>query len=305
MLKKLFIMLFLFLFCHILAEEAQPQPQNIAIIKSYNLKIFDKVIAEFERSCQCNVTEHTLAEDEGEEILAKIRSARPAAVFVLGTEAFSLVKLLKNIPVIHTYTMAPVDPEERNRIHVKIEIPPEKQFEELLKLLPAVKRVGVVYDPRNTSHIVREALKAAKKMGIKLVPLEVHSQKKVIAAISGMKDKVDAFWMLPDPTVVTPESVEFLLLFSLENRIPILTFSEKYVRLGALISLSPDPLDIGKNAGAIARRIFAGEDVSDIKSGTITRTILSVNTSAGKKLGITISDNILKRANIVNKDTAK
>lgn len=303
MLKKLFIMLCLYLCCNMPAEGSQTQSQNIAVIKSYNLKMFDEIITEFKLTCRCSVTEHSLAEDGGQEILGKIRRTKPAAVFVLGAEAFSLVKRIRDIPVIYTYTMVAPDSEESNRIGVKIEIPPEKQFEELLKLLPDVKTVGVVYDPTKTSPIIRDSLKAAKKTGIKLVPHEVYSQKKVIAAISGMKDKIDVFWMLPDPTLLTQEAVEFLLFFSLENNIPIFTFSEKYVRLGALMSLSPDPLEVGKKTGGMARRILAGEDVSDIKADNVDRVLLSINTSAAKKLGITISEQTLNRANIVNKDT--
>lgn len=298
-------MLSLFLFCSLPAEAgAQPQSQDIAVIKSSSLGVFNDVVAEFRRSCQCRVTEHDLTGEEGEVILDNIRRARPEAVFVVGAEAFTLVDGITDIPIIYAMVMNPVDSPEGNRIGVSMEIPPGKQLEELLNVVPAKKRVGLVYDPRKTSPIVRKAMQAADTMGIKLIAKEVYSPKKVIASISGLKNEqaIDAIWLLADPTVITQETLEFLLFFSLENNIPILTFSEKYVRLGALMSLSPDPFEVGRKSGALARKILAGEDLRDIKPGSVDKTILSLNLSVAKKLGITINGRIINRANIVNKD---
>ena len=47
-----------------------------------------------------------------------------------------------------------------------------------------------------------------------------------------------------------PEN-EFPFLFFLENKIPILTFAEKYVEIGALISIGIDVFDMGRQAGEI------------------------------------------------------
>lgn len=298
--RKLFIMLFLFLFCHLRAVGAQ----DVAVVKSYILKPFNEIAAEFKHTCQCRVTEYNLAEGEEEAILRKINSARPAAVFAIGAEALSLAERISDMPVIYTMVMNPKNPgpAEGSRLGISMEIPAEKQLEELLNVFPTAKRIGIVYDPRRTSPLFRDALKAAKAMGIKLVSREVYSPKKVIAAISGMQNEIDTFWMLPDLTVVTPENVEFLLLFSLENRIPILTFTEKYVRFGALMSLSPDPLELGRRAGAIAGRVLAGENIRDIHAANANRALLSLNTKAANKLGIKIGSQILNRAYVVNKE---
>lgn len=301
MLKKLFIILFLSLFCNILAADAQTQSRNIVVIKSSDISPFNTVVAEFTRSCQCSVTEHNMAEDEGQVILANIRRTKPAAVFAIGADALTLVDGITDIPVIYSMVMNPGESPKDNRIGISMEVTPEKQLEELLNVIPAKKRVGLVYDPRKTSHIVKNAIKAANTMGIKLIAKEVYSPKKAIAAISSIKNEIDAIWLLPDPTVLTQETIEFLLFFSLENNIPILTFSEKHVRLGALMSLSPDPSEVGKKTGAIARRILAGEDLRDIKPGAVDKTILSLNTSAANKLGIAVSRHIIDRAYIVNK----
>ncbi|MFZ2948374.1 MAG: ABC transporter substrate binding protein, partial [Desulfuromonadaceae bacterium] len=77
----------------------------------------------------------------------------------------------------------------------------------------------------------------------------------------------DLFWMLPDITVITPETAEAILLFSLENNIPILTFSEKYLERGAMLSIGIDPFDIGRQAGEMAQTLFSsGESARHVEA---------------------------------------
>ena len=45
--------------------------------------------------------------------------------------------------------------------------------------------------------------------------------------------KVDALWMLPDETVVTSESLTFLLLTAFKHNLPVLTMSDAFVEAGA------------------------------------------------------------------------
>jgi len=101
-----------------------------------------------------------------------------------------------------------------------------------------------------------------------------------------MKDTIDVFWMLPDLTVITPETVEFLLLFSFENKIPLFTFSEKYVEMGAFLSMDIDAFDMGRQAGEMASEILAGEDVKKIEQTYARKAIVSTNLLIARKLGI-------------------
>ena len=114
-----------------------------------------------------------------------------------------------------------------------------------------------------------------------------------------MKGKIDAFWMLPDITVICPETVEFILLFSIENKIPIFSFSEKYVEMGALMSLSINPVDLGKQAGQIAEKILAGNYVMNIYGVEPEDIVISINVKVAKKFKINIHDEILHNAKII------
>ncbi len=114
-----------------------------------------------------------------------------------------------------------------------------------------------------------------------------------------MKGKIDAFWMLPDLTVITPETVEYLLLFSLENTVPILTFAQKYVELGALLCVGIDAFDIGAQAGEMAEKILSGRDVKDVQWVDARKAVISINLKVARKLGITIDEKVIMKARII------
>ena len=116
--------------------------------------------------------------------------------------------------------------------------------------------------------------------------------------------------MLPDLTVVTPESLEFLLLFSFENNIPIFTFSEKYVELGAFMSIDIDAVDIGRQAGEMALEILAGQEAQNIEQAYARRALISTNVMIARKLGIRemiamslgdrINDKVFRKTQIID-----
>ena len=104
-----------------------------------------------------------------------------------------------------------------------------------------------------------------------------------------MKEKIDVFWMLPDITVITPETVEFLLLFSFKNRIPLLAFSEKYLELGAFMSTGIDPFDMGAQAGEMANKILSGRQIKNVHQVLARKVVVSTNLMIAGKLGINLS----------------
>src|SRR5207249_10401627 len=74
-------------------------------------------------------------------------------------------------------------------------------------LLPTLQVLGVIYDPEKTGALVKEAGEVAGKFGLRFLATPVASQTEVPAALRSLLGKVDALWLLPDDTVVTPESL--------------------------------------------------------------------------------------------------
>ena len=114
-----------------------------------------------------------------------------------------------------------------------------------------------------------------------------------------MKTQIDVFWMFPDLTIVTPETVEYIMLFSLENKVPIITFSEKYVALGALLSIGIDSHDIGVQAGEMAKQLLLDKQITKITLIKARKAKITINLNVAKQLGIKLDRNLIERARLI------
>jgi putative ABC transport system substrate-binding protein len=101
--------------------------------------------------------------------------------------------------------------------------------------------------------------------------------------------------MLPDATLVRPEVVDHLLLFSFQNKVPVFTFAKKYVEMGALAGLNIVPQDIGAQSAEISRRLRNDSSQAPIRVNA-RKTVIMVNRKIANKLGVKIRDEVLKRA---------
>ncbi|UCF73786.1 MAG: ABC transporter substrate-binding protein, partial [Deltaproteobacteria bacterium] len=227
---------------------------------------------------------------------------RPDMVLAIGMDALSMVRRIKNIPIVYLMVLNPrsILSGEKNITGVSMNIPQERQLRVFLEALPDLKTIGLLYDPDRTGYLAENAREAARDIGINLIAKEVHRSNDVPLLIKDMKEKIDAFWMLPDLTVISPETVEYLLLFSLENTIPILTFAEKYVELGALMSVGIDAFDIGTQAGEMAEKILSGRHEKNIQGVNARKAVISINLKVARKLRITVDEKIIRKARIIN-----
>ncbi len=183
---------------------------------------------------------------------------------------------------------------------VSMALRPEIQLALLRKALPAFTHVGVLYNPAGTGSFVKKARAVASETGIVLVAKEIRNSRDFPEQLEGMKDEINVFWMLPDVTVVTPETFEFLILFSIRHRMPVITFADKYLETGALLSIEIDPYDIGRQAGEMADKILSGTAVRDVPRAEARKAVLSVNLRVAEKLGITVARGAMAEARVFN-----
>lgn len=277
--------------------------EKILAVQSLRVAPYEKAIDGFLTILNVHMERLIISELEGRDAVKTIYETRPDLILAIGMDALKIVKTIKNIPII--FIMAP-NPHsaiagKKNITGISMNIPQEKQLSAFLAVMPHMKTIGFLYDPVRTGHLARKAQLAAEKSGSNLIAKEVHNTKDVPPLIREMDNKIDVFWMFPDITVITPEIVNFLILFSLENNVPIVTFSEKYVELGALMSIGIDVVDIGRQAGEMAKKILSGKKlISDIKQADPRKPVISINLKIAEKFGITIDETIMKDVRIIN-----
>ena len=265
---------------------------NVIVVKSAELKPYQDAVRGFKDACNCDVRE--LKPDEvvgGDDILQK----SPAAVVAIGTSGFKKVRAMRDLPVVYTMVMpAEVALSLRPNISgVSMDISPETYVATMKEAFPGAKRVGLLYDPRHTAAFVEEAAKAARAAGLELVDKQVRDPREIPGLLDKMQGAIDVFWMVPDATIATAETVDYLLHFSFQHSVPIFSFSRKYVEMGAVAALDVDPYDMGAQAGEIVKKLAKGETGAIRVWARASR--LTINRKVAAKMGLKIKDEIAKK----------
>ncbi len=200
------------------------------------------------------------------ELERKIRLLAPDLILAIGRKAICRVKKIQNIPIVYVMDPFPDNDiiKQTNFTGVYMRVAAATQLTALTKAFPDIKRLGLIYDPARSSTLVKEVKLAVAGSGVILVTKQVRTSVEVRDAILGMAEEVDALWMLPDLTVITPQTLSVLRFFSVQQDIPVLAFADKYLNNGATIAVFFDVYAMGVQAGEMARKILNGAEVSSI-----------------------------------------
>ncbi len=276
---------------------------EIAILKSSNIKAYTDAVDGFKAAAPKGSTfgEYDLDGDldRGRKLARKIRASDAALVLAVGLKAALAAKLeIVDTPIIYVMVLDPSkhDLTAPNMTGILLEVPLDRQLGAIRSLLPGQRRVGVLYDPSKTSAVVEEARRQAKAFGLELVAVQVSTEKDVPASLRTLLPTVGALWLVPDSTVLTDESLRYILNTALDEKVPVIGFSPEFARSGALLSLSANYVDIGRQAGGLARRILDGQVRLPLKAVPADRIKMALNVKTAQFLGIDIPKEIEARA---------
>lgn len=175
---------------------------------------------------------------------------------------------------------------------------PMKPTMELIKqVVPSVKTIGVLYNggESNSVFLIEEQKKAAKELGIGVVEATASNSSEVKAAADSLVGRVDAISVLTDNTVVS--ALESVVKVSQANKIPLFAGDTDSVKRGAIAAYSFNYKDLGHQSGVIAADILLnGQAIKDIPVQYASNLQLSVNPAAAKATGITLPDDLTKKA---------
>jgi putative ABC transport system substrate-binding protein len=237
--------------------------------------------------------------NKGRGLIGQMKQNKPKLIFTIGDKATFLAKEgFSDVPIVFSmvlnWKLLGLS-ENKNITGISLDVPPESQFTQLKLVVPNVARIGVIYSPEASQELIERAREISVGLGIELVRVQVTSDKEVKKAWDGIKNKIDALWMVADPLVITQDNFEFLQKQTLRQRIPFMGYSENFVKAGALLSVSPDYETIGSQAASVTLQIL--EDKKEPRDIQITEpigTVIALNKNTAKKLGLSLNDPILQ-----------
>ncbi|MHC1697349.1 MAG: ABC transporter substrate-binding protein [Geobacteraceae bacterium] len=299
MTKKIFLT-FLLVFLHFFSA-AEAAPQEILVVQNHKIKPYADAFSGFKSQVNTKYRGVDYVFRNSNGAVEYLSGKKPDLILAIGVDALQKVKNFSGVPIVYLMVLNPaaIVREERNITGVSMTISPEKQLAAIHRVLPSARRIGLLYDPKKSASFVRRAQNVSKEFKIELLVKEVSQSRYVPTVLNSMKGAIDAFWMIPDTTVVTPDTIELMMLYSLENKIPVCTFSIKYLEIGALMSLDINATEMGRQAGDLSAKILSGKKVSELSAVEADTVNLVVNESVAGKLKVPIDEDLRAKARVL------
>jgi putative ABC transport system substrate-binding protein len=134
---------------------------------------------------------------------------------------------------------------------------------------PNVQKIGVLYSKKYTEEWFKNATNEAKEMRemgveIEIMGRSISQTKQVIPTLKKLLEKVDAFWLISDPELMsTKEDLLNILQECDARKIPVFSYHEAFADFGAILIVSADNLTIGRQAAGIVREILSGNKLDE------------------------------------------
>ncbi|SEL13496.1 putative ABC transport system substrate-binding protein [Colwellia chukchiensis] len=186
-----------------------------------------------------------------------------------------------------------------NSTGIAIQVPSKRQLQWHQRILPDAKRIGVLYDPKNSQALVDELTIAAESMSLKIIAVAVHAPTELSAALKRLGREADSILSIPDNSVYSGKTAKAILLFAYRNKLPFVGMSRAWVKAGAIYALDWDYFQLGQQSGTIALDILAGKKAKAIAIQYPTSEQYLLNLKTAEQLKIDFSSNIINGASEV------
>ncbi len=241
-------------------------------------------------------------------IASKFASDKKDLILAIATPtAQAAAQSIQDIPILIT---AVTEPEEAGLVDSWEEPganltgtsdlnPVEKQLGLIEELAPDAKSVGVVYSSGevNSEVQVELAREAAKKMGLELKEATVTNSSEVQQAANSLD--VDVLYVPTDNVVVS--ALKSVVQVAESKKIPLIAADTASVEGGAIATFGIDYEKLGYQTGMMAIKVLEGADPATMPIETLEEVQLILNPAAAKRMGVTIPEELLEKADQVIK----
>ncbi len=175
-----------------------------------------------------------------------------------------------------------------------------KRLELLREIVPKLRRVAILWNPRNASAAaeMRAIETAARSHGLTVYSAGVDSASRLDAALA------DLAGARPDGVLVTQDALtmwhrDAIVAAALRTRLASIFPTSAYVKSGGLLSYGPDYRALASRGATYVDRILKGAKPGDLPIEQPTKFELVINLKTAKALGLTIPQSLLLRADEV------
>jgi putative ABC transport system substrate-binding protein len=244
------------------------------------------------------------------ELMIDLLSRRVNVILAMGNAAAQVAKQASNTPIVFSIGDDPVKVSlvaSLNRpggnitgVSFLSTALVAKSVEMLHEAVPNAGVIATLVNPTNPNaeRDTREALEAARVLGLQLHVLNISSDREIDAAFATMiKWKVGAVVNTGDPFLFGRIGQLVPLLAS--QAMPAIDVNREFAEAGGLMSYGASIPDALRIAGVYTGRILKGEKPAELPVQQATKVELIINLKTAKVLGLTIPLSLLGRADEV------
>lgn len=266
--------------------------------------VFAEIISGIETRTKTQVVSYAVGPATDANILRSLLKAKDVRVVIaLGRQGMKAADVLgREFGVVVGGVVGVPESEAKNLPVISLSPDPSVLFARLTSLAPGVRRVYVVYDPRQNAWLIRLAKEAARRQGLELVTYEASDLKTAVGdyqSILAEADENDAIWLPQDSTTVDEGVVlPMVLQKSWDRRVPVFSSSFGHVRRGVLFSLYPNNAGLGRNLANSALDYLSDDAV---KGGVMALKDVqtAVNLRTARHLGLNFSSQLQSSFDLV------
>jgi putative tryptophan/tyrosine transport system substrate-binding protein len=240
---------------------------------------------------------------------AELVALAPDVIMASGGAVGPVLQATRTVPIVFANTTDPVGsgfvdslsrPGGNATGFVLFEYSLSAKWVELLKqIAPGVTRAAVLRDPA-TSGIGQFAIvqSVAPSVGVEVSPINLRDAGEIERAVTAFARAANGGLIVAASALATVHR-DLIITLAARHKLPAVYYNRLFVTDGGLISYGPDPLDQYRRAAGYVDRILKGEKPTDMPVQAPTKYELVINLKTAKKLGLTVSQSLLARADEV------
>lgn len=177
--------------------------------------------------------------------------------------------------------------EQRSAIY--LDQPLQRQLNLLQLVLPKARRIAVLAGPHSAQRAGDLGVLCLQR-GLKLATETVGAADNPVPALSQLLERAEVLVALPDPAIFNRNSLQAILLTTYRGGVPVLGFSQAYVRAGALAAVHSTAGQIGTQAGEWIATLAASGNWQLGAPRYPSYYSVAVNAQVAQTLGINVPD---------------
>jgi len=280
--------------------QARETSDNILIVYQKSQGFSQQLISHLQKNMLANgykTDTFILPSNDSSEKLHALKIKKSKLIIAIGSQTTqSLLNANIKTPILstliprHVYKSLQLKHKNKhNWSSLLINQPIDRQFHLISAVLGKNKKTAVLLGPY-TKDLNKSLIKASTKTAHPIQIQEIENSDQLPETLESFKGSIDVMLTIPDPVVYNKNTLRNILLSSYRHKLPLIGFSQSYVKAGAIAAIYSEPKQISRQITSIIKSFF--------NRGSFNKTVyypadfsVALNKNIARSLGIKLATN--------------